>query len=494
MSDEPTDTKVPDSSPEKSSSGSSPKPKPKAKAAYKDEFGDAGLTKGLEPVGFADRKRSAWRHAAEVLGLVLAPPQLAILLTMLPLVDATKPALLGVLFGLLFAALFTVLVATPLLRYGLSLGVLSRLAFGVRGAKIVPALRVVLGAGFYAHAAVIAVLTLQWCTLCLTPAVVPMFQRVPLLGTLSLVVVIATFIAGIAVWAYSTETRRGIVIALLVPAVLLVVSLFALPGNLPMSTAWGMVDLVERAQTSNVLPVMIGAAFWGASIFTLPVNEVRKVPTQLGQALSVAGAVLPWLLGGLGYALAVLSSGKSDAGFFDLPALACRRLSSPWLVLVLSCATVSLFWPLSLVAKRSVQHGLLELGGSPKVRRGLEYGILSVALLFAVLVRGGLAPFGYEALFALAWLHAVLVGCVLVHYFVLERTRLVLEELYAYRGRYRGVLGVSPAGVVAAAAAIACVAWAKVTGAHLSTGAAVGFGAAALVYMVVASVQRLIQK
>lgn len=504
MTDEPTDTKAPDTPPEKSdgSSGSAPKAKPKgpakgvrkdSKGVFTDDFGDAGLTKGLEPVGFgAERNRPAWRHGTEILGLVLSPAQLTILLTMLPLVEATKPALLGVLFGLFAAACFAVLVATPLLRYGLSLGVLSRLAFGVRGAKLVSLVRVFLGVGFYAHAVVIALLTLMWCVLCLAPSAAPLVQRVPLLGTLSLIVVIGTVVLGILVWAYSRELKLGTVVALLLPAVLLVLALFVMPGNLPLGTAWGMVDLVDRARTDNVLPVVIGAGFWGASLFLLPVNEARKVPTQIGQSVGVLGPVIPWLVGALAYALAVLSSGKSDSGFFDLPALACRRLSSPWLLLVLGCSTVALFWPLSLAAKRSVQVGLAEIFASPKVRRGAEYGLLAVALFLAVLVRGGLLPFGYEALLGLAWFHVVLLGCVLAHYFVLERARLVLEELYVYRGRYRGVLGVSPAGVLAALAAIGCVVWARLAGYHMSTGAAVGFGAAALLYIVVASIQRLI--
>ncbi|MCC6809360.1 MAG: cytosine permease [Deltaproteobacteria bacterium] len=499
MSDEPTDTKVPDAAQEKSGAAPAPKPaaaKPKPKkAAAKDDFGDPGLTaKGLEPIGFEQRTRAAWQHGLDVFGLVLSPTQLAILLTMLPLVDATKPALLGVLGGMLLGAMFAVLIATPLLRYGLSLGVLSRSAYGVRGALIVPLVRVILGVGFFAHAAVIAVLTLMWCTLCLTPVVVPAFQRVPLLGTMSLITVIGAFILGITVWAFARELKRGTAIALLVPGVVLLLALFLMPGNLPLGTAWGMVDLVERAQTDNVAPVIIGAALWSASLFTLPVNEARKVSTQLGQSVSVLASVVPWLLGGLGYALAVLSSGKSDTGFFDLPALACRRLSSPWLVLVLTCSTVALLWPMALSAKRSVQLGMLELVQSPKVRRAGEYTLLGLALLGAVLVRGGLVRYGYEALLGLAWLHVVLVACVIVHYFVVERARLVLDDLYTYRGRYRGVLGVSPSGVLAIAGGCAAVVWASKVGYLLSIGAALGIGTAALLYVVLASVQRLIQR
>jgi cytosine/uracil/thiamine/allantoin permease len=491
MSDEPTDTKVPENLPEKPVA----KPKPKKKAVAKDDFGDPGLTaKGLEPIGFSERTRPAWRHLTDVLGLVLSPSQLAILITLLPLVDATKPALLGVLFGLLIGAFFAVLTATPLLRYGVSLGVLARAAYGVRGAKILPFVRVILGVGFFAQAAVIAMLSLTWCALCVSPAVVPLYQRVPLLGSLSLVVVIGAMILGIAAWAYARETKTTTAIALLVPAVLLAAALFLLPGNLPFSTAWGMVDLIDRAQTSNIVPILVGAAFWSASVYLLNVNEARRVPTQLGQSLSLLGSVVPWLVGSMGYALAVLSSGKSDNGFFDLPALACRRLSAPWLILVLACSTVALVWPLAVACKRSVQLGLLQLVASPKLRRGAEYGVLGLALLLAVLMRGGLLRYGYETLLALSWFHIVLVGCILAHYFLVERARLVLDDLYTYRGRYRGVFGLSPAGFVSLAIACGSVVWAKQQGYHTSLAAALGFGTAILIYVVLASIQRLIQR
>lgn len=499
MVDEKTATKADPAGPKgnaaAAATAAAAKPKPKRAAAPGGDFGDAELCPdGLAPLGLDKRKRTPAQHALDLVGLVLSPANLAIGVTLLPMLATAKYAFVGIVLGVALGAVFIMAFTVPLVRFGLSPGVLVRVSLGVRGAKLWSFLRAITAATFFAHACMLAVQTLVWCVLCSFPKAAALLQRVPLLGSQSLVAVVLTIIAALAVWAFARELGTRARVFALVPGLVLIAALFALPGNLPADAAWSMLDLSGRGQTDNPIPVMVIATFWATSLMLMTSSESKHLPSQLGQVIGPASVTLPWLIGAVGFALAVLSSGRSEVGLFDLPALACRRLPVPWLALVLLCAAVAFIWPLVWAAKKTVQASSQELAMSGKARRGVEYGSVAVGLIVAVGTRAQLVPHAYTVLFAAAALVGIVALMTIAQYYLVERGRLVLDELYLWRGPYRGVFGVSPAGVLSLVGGAAAFAWALQSGRPMTTALTLAALGSALLQVIIGNVQRVLIK
>jgi cytosine/uracil/thiamine/allantoin permease len=299
-------------------------------------------------------------------------------------------------------------------------------------------------------------------------------------------------VLGIGVWLLGREPGTLARLLFLAPAVMLPIGLFLLPGNLPPQAAWGIVDLVGRAETTSVMPVVTGATFWSASIWLMSANDARRMPSQLGQVAASIAGVLPWLFASLAFALAVLSSGKGDGGLFDLPALACRRLSSSGLVALLGVSALGFLWPLVIVAKNGVKGGMQELATSVPVRRSGEWLALVLMLMLAIMSRASFVTVVLDVLLYLAALYVVMSLCIVAHYYAVDRGHFVLDDLYSERGAYRGIVGVAPAGVLAVLAGVAAFSFTRGVFEATALRAAMAVPVAMLAQVIFGNVQRLL--
>lgn len=414
--------------------------RPAAKKA--DLFGDAGLSSvEIDPLPTPRHTRGFAGVASEHLGLVLMPMSLALLAVLRPLVDSGKGAVIAMFLGVACAAVVTALAGSALVRYGLLPGVWVRPMLGPLGAKAFTLLRALVIATFLGHAAWLAAQSLRWGALCAWPQLAPLDAKIPSVGGESLVLVALTLIL------FAVAVARPLTKWVFVPGALLAVLLAFVPGaaSLHLLTAGeGLQGLFE--------PWSI-AFMWAVCLFAIALPSARQVRSSAVHAGGVlAATVIPWTAAAAVYALATFR-GSPLSRFADLTELACARLPLPFLIpetlLVAVACLLPLAAPTVLAVRTSVSEVLPRVAQTSRTARFIGHGFLALGVILALVARSASgAPF-MTAQLLLAVLAAAFVVVATADFYLVRRGRIFLDDLYSRTGIYRGVFGISPAGVSA---------------------------------------------